>query len=125
MKTIVFVLSLFLLLVVTNRTSIAAKTETLLTEKQSLDRLISVIQKDKLYAAWTTLECLSIFVEERTEHYFVVTIREKHEGKCPGDPLTAPFVDSFRIHRGNGKIDRYDAPDGDFHPYKRALKRKK
>jgi hypothetical protein len=121
MKTSVFSLGLFLLLaVMVPGSNVEAKTP--LTEKQALSHLISRIQKDKLYDSWTTLSCLSIFVEEKTKKHFDITIREKHEGNCLGDPLTAPIVDRFRVDRLTGKIQRYDPADGDLHPYKDAVR---
>jgi hypothetical protein len=97
-----------------------------LTEKQALDLLTSRIQKDKLYDSWTTLSCLSIFIDtsltdpDERDKYFDITIREKHDGKCPGDPLTAPLVDHFRVNRRNSAIQWYD-PDLDLHPYKAVI----
>jgi hypothetical protein len=122
MKTIVLCFSLFLLLATVGLGDLAAKNP--LTEKQALDHLISRIQNDKLYDSWTTLSCLSIFIEEKTEKHFDITIREKHEGKCPGDPLTAPIVDRFNVNRLTGKILWYDW-DGDLRPYKALIKWKK
>ena len=101
-----------------------AESETPMTEKQALDRPISQIQKDKLYDSWTTLSCLSIFIEDKTEKYFDITIREKHDGKCPGDPLTAPIVDRFRVNRLTGRIEWYDW-DLELHPYKAVIEWKR
>jgi hypothetical protein len=101
-----------------------------LTEKQALDLLISRIQKDKLYDNWTTLSCLSIFIDSSLNdtseraRYFDITIREKHEGKCPSDPLTSPVVDHFRVNRLTGEIQWYD-PDLDLQPYRAVLEWKK
>ena len=121
MKTSVFSLGLFLLLaVMVPGSNVEAKTP--LTEKQALNHLISRIQKDKLYDSWTTLSCLSILVEEKTKQYFDIAIREKHDERCPGDPLTAPIVDRFRVDRSTGKIQWYDPVDGDLHPYEGVLK---
>jgi hypothetical protein len=97
--------------------------KTPLTEKQALNHLISCIQKDKLYDSWTTLSCLSILVEEKTKQYFDIAIREKHDERCLGDPLTAPIVDRFRVDRLTGKVQWYDPVDGDLHPYEGVLER--
>ena len=121
MKTSVFSLGLFLLLaVMVPGSNVEAKTP--LTEKQALNHLTVRIQKDKLYDSWTTVSCLSSFVEEKTKKYFNIGIREKHEGECPGDPPTAPIVDRFRVDRLIGKIQWYDPVDGDLHPYKDAVR---
>jgi hypothetical protein len=93
-----------------------------LTELQALDILTAQIRKDKLYAGWTSLSCLSFMTEVKTKDHFDFAIHEKHGGKCPGDPNTAPIVDRFRVNRLTGKILWYDVTAGEFLPYGAVLK---
>lgn len=65
---------------------------------------------------------LSFFTEERTKEYFAFEIHEKHGGKCPGDPNTAPIVDRFRVNRSTKIIQWYDPAEDEFVPYKAVLK---
>jgi hypothetical protein len=93
-----------------------------LTEQQAQDILMGRVQKDKLYNSWTTLSCLQFLIEEKTKDYFDFAIREKHSGKCPGDPNTSPTVDRFRVNRLTKKIQWYEPVEGDFLPYNTVLK---
>ncbi len=120
MKTTTLCLSVFILL---SFTAIGdnAHAMALLTEKEALNRLISGIQKDKLYDGWTTIFCLTIWTEEKTKDYFDFAIHEKHNRDCPGDPSTSPTVDRFRVNRRTGKIQWYDPTDDNLYPYKGVL----
>jgi len=93
-----------------------------LNEEKAFDMLAKQIQKDKLYDSWTSMSCLSFVTEETTKGYFDFAIREKHEGKCPGDPNTEPIVDRFRVNRITGKIQWFDPVEGEYKPYKAVLK---
>ena len=93
-----------------------------LTEQQALDVVMAKVQKDKLYDSWTTASCLHFLVEEKTKVYVDIAIREKHEGKCEGDPDTSPIVDRFRVHRMTKRIQWYEPVEGEFHPYRAVLK---
>jgi hypothetical protein len=96
--------------------------ENRLTEQQALDVLMAKVQKDKLYDSWTTISCLSFLVEEKTKVYINIAIREKHDGKCEGDPNTSPIVDRFRVHRMTKRVQWYEPAEGEYHPYKAVLK---
>ncbi len=93
-----------------------------LTEDEALDILISRVEKDKLYDSWTTLSCLSFLVEARTRTHIEIAIREKHGGKCPGDPDTFPIVDRFRIDRLTRQIQWLEIVEDEWLPYKAVLK---
>jgi hypothetical protein len=93
-----------------------------LTEKQALDVLTSLLLKDRVYEKWApNLSCLLFVTDKKAEGYFEFTIHEKHGGKCPGDPSTAPRVDSFRVSRTTREIQWYDL-EGDLQPYGAFLK---
>jgi hypothetical protein len=94
-----------------------------LTERQALDILAARILKDKLYDSWApNLSCLLFFTEEKANDHFDFAIREKHGGKCPGDPNTAPIVDRFRVNRSTKIIQWYDPTEGELVPYEAVLK---
>ena len=94
-----------------------------LTEQQALDILAARILKDKLYDSWApNLSCLLFLTEEKANDYFDFAIREKHGGKCPGDPNTSPIVDRFRVNRSTKIIQWYDYTEGEFVPYEAVLK---
>jgi len=121
MKTVTFKISLiflhFALLV-----AIPANAKNLLDEENALKALVSQIQKDKLYDSWTNLACLTFITEENTKRHFDFAIHEKHSGKCPGDPNTAPVVDRFRVNRLTHKIEWFEPTEGGLKPYSAVLK---
>lgn len=92
-----------------------------LTERQAITALMKQIEKDKLYADWTQLSCLSFLTEEEAKNHFDIGIHEKHGGSCPGDPATFPIVDRFRVSRETGKIQWFDVMD-ELQPYNSVLK---
>lgn len=60
--------------------------------------------------------------EDRTNEDYDFAIREKHGGKCSGDPKTSPVVDRFRVNRVTKIIQWYEVTEGDYLPYKAVLK---
>jgi hypothetical protein len=88
-----------------------------LTGNQALSILVTKIEKDNLYSSWTRMECLSFFPEDGDNGYFDFAIREKHGGKCPGDPNTAPIVDRFRISQTTKEIQWYEPTEGEWVSY--------
>lgn len=102
--------------------AIPANAKNLLDEENALKALVSQIQKDKLYDSWTNLACLTFITEENTKRYFDFAIHEKHGGKCPGDPNTAPVVDRFRVNRLTPKIEWFEPTEGELKPYRAVLK---
>jgi hypothetical protein len=116
-------LVIVLLLILPNTTSAEPQTGKQLNSAQiqALDIVRERIQADKLYSSWTTIECLSFPITEESD-YFYVAIHEKHGGACPGDPLTFPVVDRFRVHQKSGKIDWYDVTEGEYVPYENVKK---
>ncbi len=64
--------------------------------------------KNRLPPRGLSLDCVDLFLETTTPKYFEYAVRERHGGKCGGDPEVAPIVDRFRVPRGKGKIFRYD-----------------
>jgi len=102
-----------------------ANAESMLSEEQSLNVLLTNIKKDKLYENWTTMECLSFVSEDGEDGYHDVTVLEKHGSGCPGDPVTAPVVDRFRVNRLTKLIEWFEPVEGAFYPYSDVLKAKR
>lgn len=71
------------------------------------DRLFQYLEK-KLPASGISLNCVSLYPETRTAKYIEFAVREKHEGKCPGDPSVAPIIDRYRVPKKAGPISIYD-----------------
>lgn len=94
----------------------------LLDEKHALNLLVSRIRKDRLYDNWTSVACLSFATEEKTKLYFDFAILERHGGTCPGDPLTSPVVDRFKVHRSTQQIEWFDSAEDEYLPYMAVLK---
>ena len=88
-----------------------------LTEDAALDLLIRTVQHDKVYAKRISFDCMTFETEETTRVYFEFALREKHTGKCGGDPETSPIIDRYRVNRASGKIELYDAAADNWQPY--------
>ncbi|MCO6414108.1 MAG: hypothetical protein J5I92_15320 [Thiogranum sp.] len=78
------------------------------SEEDAVDAMAARIALDKLYSDWTTLECLQFSIDGQDPHYFDLSVHEKHGGGCPGDPLTWPTVDRFRLYRDSNVLLWYD-----------------
>jgi hypothetical protein len=72
-----------------------------------------------VYRSWTKPECLSFMAEGEIREDFDIAIRERHTGKCGGDPQTSPVVDRFRVPRGSGTILWYDPVNGEYVAFER------
>ena len=105
--------------------SVASDPTNPMSESDALELLSQAIKRDSLYSAWTKMECLRFFMEETTEKYFEFAIREKHEGTCPGDPITQPIVDRFQVYRSTKKILWYDVVNDEYVAYKHVLEYRK
>jgi hypothetical protein len=80
-----------------------------LSEGATVDLLKTQIRRDSVYSIWTCIECLSFVIEDSTSEYFGIAVRERHGGGCPGDTLTAPVVDRFRVYRSSHSIRWWNA----------------
>jgi hypothetical protein len=107
----------FRLLIVAVLVTMTPASAATLSEDQAINRLITIVQRDRLYTAWTKLECLTFTTEATSAQYFDIAIREKHEGKCLGDPGVSPIVDRFRVFRHAKKILWFRPNDGEFVSY--------
>ena len=95
----------------------------ILTEFQALDYLVESLMADSAYE--DSFFETSLFIAEYEDsltvpgdssHYFNIAIREKHETGGPGDPLTAPIRDRFKVYT-HGRIVYWSAIPGMYIPY--------
>src|SRR5574341_1374941 len=84
-----------------------------LDERAASKLLVRKIKADALYSSWAKMECLRVMIEKRTSTYFDFVIRERHRGRCPGDPNVEPVVDRFRVYRSTKKILWYEPINGE------------
>jgi hypothetical protein len=90
------------------------------TIEQAVERVAS--QAVPVYRHRAPAECLVFMAEGEIRDQFDIAIRERHTGKCGGDPHTSPVVDRFRVIRGSGRILWYDPVGGEYVPFDRFLK---
>lgn len=79
------------------------------SEKEALEAFIRFIKEKTTY----TLTCSSILIFTE-QNYFTIKILEKHGGKCPGDPMTSPARDHFKVNKYNGKVSWYNVVEGNY-----------
>jgi hypothetical protein len=76
---------------------------------------IQELKKDhRIEDYWATTECVWYQAYESDRDNYIVEVREKHTGGCPGDPLTSPLVAMFRIEKSTGAITWYDTQADQF-----------
>jgi hypothetical protein len=88
-----------------------------LNEDAALKILLRTLEQDHVYAKRISLDCVTFETEETTRIYFEFALREKHAGKCAGDPDTSPVIDRYRVNRASGKIEWFNAVDDNWQPY--------
>ena len=88
-----------------------------LDEDTALNILLRTLQRDHVYDKRISLDCVTFDTDDTTRTYFEFALREKHNAKCGGDPETNPVVDRYRVQRGYGKIDWYDAVENKWQSY--------
>jgi hypothetical protein len=86
------------------------------SETQAVSLLTTRIEKDAVYAPMA-LACLSLVVEGRSSASFEIAVREKHGGRCGGDPQTSPVLDRFKVDRASGAIGVYDVLEADWYSW--------
>lgn len=91
-----------------------------MSEDAALDLLVRTITHDNIYSKRISLDCVTYITEETTRTYFEFAMREKHGGKCKGDPDASPIIDRYRVNRASGKIELYDAVNDSWHDYKKS-----
>lgn len=118
-------INLSIILIIISFSNILSQSDTLLNEDQAIRILITKIQNDSVYSAWTKTECMHFFTDEIMGEHFIVTIRENHNEDCPGSPLTTPRIDTFKILRNSKEVLWYNLPDDKYEDYNEFLKIRK
>ncbi|TCP97795.1 hypothetical protein EDC44_101183 [Cricetibacter osteomyelitidis] len=70
-------------------------------EDMALEKVVQSIEKHKL--TLLERECL-FFISNDKGTYYEIEVREKHNEKCGGDPLTAPRLFSYEVDKQTGKM---------------------
>jgi hypothetical protein len=68
-------------------------------------------------ASWSKPGCLDFFVDACTVKTVDVSLHEKHDARCGGDPGSGPRADSFRVWRRGSRIDGLDIADDTWRPF--------
>jgi hypothetical protein len=89
-----------------------------LDEDAALALLERTLKRDRVYEKRISLDCISYSTEETTNAYFEFVLREIHNAKCGGDPDVSPAIDRYRVYRGSGKIEQWEAAEDKWHAYK-------
>jgi hypothetical protein len=92
-----------------------------LDEDAALALLERTLKHDRVYDKRISWDCISFGTEETTDACFDFVVREIHNAKCGGAPETSPAIDRYRVYRRSGKIERWQATDDTWQPYKPAL----
>ena len=89
-----------------------------LNEDAALELLLRTLKRDRVYEKRISLDCIAYGTEETTNAYFEFVLREIHNAKCGGDPVTSPAIDRYRVYRRSGKIQQWEAAEDKWQPYK-------
>ena len=92
-----------------------------LNEGAALELLQRTLKRDHVYDTRISWDCISYDTEETTNAYFEFVFREIHNAKCGGDPETSHAIDRYRVYRRSGKIQRYEAAEDKWLPYRPRL----
>ena len=87
-----------------------------LDEDAALALLHRTLKRDH-YEKRIPLDCISYGNEETRNAYFEFVLREIHNAKCGGDPVTSPAIDRYRVYRRSGKIQQWKAAEDKWQPY--------
>ena len=88
-------------------------------EDAAVLRVMERVRAEHLYASWTSPGCPHCVIDACAAGTVDVSIHERHDARCGGDPGTAPRADSFRVHRRGRRIDRYNVVDDAWRPFDR------
>lgn len=90
---------------------------------ETIERAVDLVADRVLpvYRARTRPECVTFMAEGEINRHFDIAIREKHSGKCGGDPAAAPVKDRFRVLRGTRTVQWYEPVMGEYVPFERFL----
>ena len=88
-------------------------------EDAVVPRLAARVRRERLYADWSKPGCLDFFIDACTAKTVDVSLHEKHDARCGGDPGSWPRVDSFRVWRRGARIDWFSVADDAWRPFDR------
>ena len=60
--------------------------------------------------------CFAFETEEKSRRQFGIAVREKHGGRCGGDPAAMPVTERFRVARSPVRLWRWDVVDDSYLP---------
>ena len=89
-----------------------------ITKEEAVDRVFTQLQADDFYAGRLSLDCLTFLPFATNEGEVKVEVRENHGSDCPGNPDTAPLVDTFLVTSYNNLMVS-DFATGEFIPYEK------
>ena len=90
----------------------------------AIEGLAARVAREHLYQDWTRQSCLS-FSSLCEAGHVLVSIHEKHDKVCGGDPSTFPAIDHFRIDKKTGRIEWLDVATGDYLPFESVCSKAK
>jgi hypothetical protein len=76
-----------------------------LSEDQSIDLVAKAMHQ---LSPKQPLGCLAFQTEESSRRQFEIAVREKHGGRCRGDPEIMPVIERFRVFRSPVRLWRWD-----------------
>ena len=89
-----------------------------LDEEAALALLERTLKRDRVYDKRISWDCIAYGTEATTSAYLEFVLREIHNAKCGGDPETSPAIDRYRVYRGSGKIQQWEAAEDKWQPYR-------
>jgi hypothetical protein len=84
----------------------------------AIQRVMKRVEEARLYEGRLLPACLS-FLSLCASGHVLISIHEKHNEACGGDPSTSPAIDHFKIHKTSGSIQWMDVASGDYLPFER------
>jgi hypothetical protein len=91
---------------------------------KAVNLLYQKLESDSVYTSWTEMECLYFIIMDSSSDYFDIAVHEKHDQNCPGNPNTAPRVDTFRIMRQTNEILWYNLFKDSYESYNEFLNKR-
>jgi hypothetical protein len=88
-------------------------------EDAIMQKAIRIITQHRLLPR-ADLSCSTLVLEEATKTAATVTVREKHGGKCGGDPQTAPRRFTMEVDLETGAAQWDDNDEMEMRPIPRA-----
>ena len=82
-----------------------------LTEDQSIDLIAKAMRQ---LSPRQPPSCLSFQTEKSSRHQFDIAVREKHGGRCGGDPAIMPVIERFRVSRSPARLWRWNPVDDSY-----------